>query len=78
MKHPVQGRQIFLDTTYQNGEKYTKRPQNIPNGHKVYQISIKYYKCPIHITNGHNPHFPFQGPIFRVARWYIFMPKIII
>jgi hypothetical protein len=35
----------FFGTTYQNGEKYTKFPQNIPNGyknipneHKIYQI----------------------------------------
>jgi hypothetical protein len=28
-----QGCQIFLDTKYQNVEKYTKLPQKIPNGH---------------------------------------------
>jgi hypothetical protein len=28
-----QGCQIFLGTTYQNGEKYTKGPQNLPNVH---------------------------------------------
>jgi hypothetical protein len=27
--------QIFLGATYQNGEKCTQRPQNIPNGHKI-------------------------------------------
>jgi hypothetical protein len=27
-------------------EKYTKRPQNIPNGHKIYQTAIKYTKRP--------------------------------
>jgi hypothetical protein len=32
-----QGCQIFLGTTYQNGKKYTKSPQNIPNGPKIYQ-----------------------------------------
>jgi hypothetical protein len=26
--------QIFLDATYQNRKKYTKRPQNIVNGRK--------------------------------------------
>jgi hypothetical protein len=31
-----QGCQIFLGTTYQNGTKYTKWPQNIPNGRKMY------------------------------------------
>jgi hypothetical protein len=34
---PNQGCQIFLDTIYQNGEKYTKLPQH-------YQMAIKYYK----------------------------------
>jgi hypothetical protein len=30
---------LFLaHTTYQHGEKYTKLPQNIQNGHKIYQI----------------------------------------
>jgi hypothetical protein len=24
----------------------TKLPQNIPNGHKIYQMSIKWTKCP--------------------------------
>jgi hypothetical protein len=26
--------------------KYTKWPQNIPNGHEIYQTAIKYTKCP--------------------------------
>jgi hypothetical protein len=45
-----QGCQIFLDTLYQNGEKYqmnTKYPkwsQNISNGHKISQMVIKYVK----------------------------------
>jgi hypothetical protein len=30
-----QGCQIFLGTKYQNGEKYTKLPQTIPNVHKI-------------------------------------------
>jgi hypothetical protein len=51
----LQGCQIFLGTTYQNGKnstklpyqmatKYTKWPQNIPNGHKIYQMATKYTK----------------------------------
>jgi hypothetical protein len=36
-----QGCQIFHGTIYQNGEKYTKLPQNIPNGHKIYQMAVK-------------------------------------
>jgi hypothetical protein len=31
----------FLGTIYQNGEKYTKLPQNIPSSHKIYQMVIK-------------------------------------
>jgi hypothetical protein len=36
-----QGCQIFLGTPNQNGEKYTKLPQNIPNVHSVYQMAVK-------------------------------------
>jgi hypothetical protein len=36
------GCQIFRGTIYQNGGKYTKWPQNIPNCHKIYQIALKY------------------------------------
>jgi hypothetical protein len=28
-------------TTYQKGGKYTKLPQNIPNGHDIYKIPVK-------------------------------------
>jgi hypothetical protein len=45
------GLPYFLGTTYQNGEKYTKLPQNIPNGCKIDQMSIKYTQ-----------HLPLQGP----------------
>jgi hypothetical protein len=37
----AQGCQIFLGTKYQNGEKYTKLPQNIPNGHKIFAMAVK-------------------------------------
>jgi hypothetical protein len=33
--------------------KYTKWPQNIPNGHKIYQMATKYTKWPQNIENGH-------------------------
>jgi hypothetical protein len=42
----IQGCQIYLGTTYQNGEKFTKLPQNITNGHKTYQTVVKYSKLP--------------------------------
>jgi hypothetical protein len=33
-------------TTYQNGKKHTKRPQNIPNCRRIFQMAIKYmYVC---------------------------------
>jgi hypothetical protein len=28
------------------GKKCTKWTQNVPNGHKIFQISKKYYTCP--------------------------------
>jgi hypothetical protein len=31
-----QGCQIFVGPKYQNVEKYTKLPQNIPNVHKIF------------------------------------------
>jgi hypothetical protein len=37
----MQGCQIFLGTKYQSGEKYTKLPQNIPNGPKIFPIAVK-------------------------------------
>jgi hypothetical protein len=36
-----QGCQIFLGPKYQNGDKYTKLPQNIPNGHKIFPLAVK-------------------------------------
>jgi hypothetical protein len=36
-----QGCQIFLGPKYQNGGKYTKLPQNIPNGHKLFPMAVK-------------------------------------
>jgi hypothetical protein len=32
--------------------KYTKWPQNIPNGHKIYQMATKYTKWPQNIPTG--------------------------
>jgi hypothetical protein len=31
----MQGCQIFIGTTYQNGEKFTTWPQNLPNGRNI-------------------------------------------
>jgi hypothetical protein len=33
--------QIFLGPKYQNGEKYTKLAQNIPNCHEIFPIALK-------------------------------------
>jgi hypothetical protein len=53
------GCQIFLGTTYQNGEKYTKRPQNVPNGtqnvpcdHKMYQMTTKCTEWTLNVPFG--------------------------
>jgi hypothetical protein len=40
----VQGCQIFLSTTYQNGK-------NMPNDHTIYQMATKYTKWPQNISN---------------------------
>jgi hypothetical protein len=57
------GCQIFLGIIYQNGEIYTKLPQNIPNYHKIYQMVIQDYKLSYNIPNVHK--------IFRMAIQYI-------
>jgi hypothetical protein len=36
-----QGCQIFLGTRYQNGGKYTKSIQNMPNVHKIFPMAVK-------------------------------------
>jgi hypothetical protein len=53
-RHLEQDCQIFLGATYQNGKKYTKWPQNITNGHKIYQTATIYTKWPQNLPNGHN------------------------
>jgi hypothetical protein len=52
-----QGCQIFLDTIYQKGGKYTKVPLNV-------QMVVKCTKWQYYIPNDHKiyQHFPFQGP----------------
>jgi hypothetical protein len=45
--------------------KYTKRPLNIPNGHKIYKCPLNIPCCrKIYYIHGHTifQHFPFQGP----------------
>jgi hypothetical protein len=42
------------------GEKYTKLPQNIPNGHKIYKMALKETEC-----HKIDQHLPLQDrPIF--------------
>jgi hypothetical protein len=31
----------FFGTTYQNGEEYTKLPQNVSSGNKMQQLAVK-------------------------------------
>jgi hypothetical protein len=33
-------------------EKFTKWPQNLPNGHKIYQMATKFTKWPQNLPNG--------------------------
>jgi hypothetical protein len=35
---------FFFVQYIQTGEKYTKGPQNIPYGHRIFQMAIKYTK----------------------------------
>jgi hypothetical protein len=44
ISHENQGCQIFLDPNTPKWEKYTKGPQTIPNGQKLYQNALKYSK----------------------------------
>jgi hypothetical protein len=64
VRAPDQGCQIFLGTRYQNGEKYTKWPQNIPNDLKIYQMTTKYTKWPQNIPDSHKifPMGPYNTP----------------
>jgi hypothetical protein len=58
-----QGCQIFLGATYQNGEKLTEWPQNIPNVHiinipngcKILQMATN---IPIFVTSRHSKIYP--------------------
>jgi hypothetical protein len=42
----------------------TKTGENIPNGHKLYQMAIKYFQWPLHGPNSPKiyQHFPLQDP----------------
>jgi hypothetical protein len=48
--------------------KYTRWPQNIPNGHKIYQMATKYTKWPQNIPNGHK--------IYQIPNWYFCFENI--
>jgi hypothetical protein len=67
-----QGCQIILGTTYQNGGKYAKCPQNIQNGHKLYQ------HCPLQDLRKFTQIGIFGSKIYiiwqtRAARGQLFM-----
>jgi hypothetical protein len=65
-----QGCQIFLDTRYEIGEKYTEFPQNTPKSHKI-------SKKPRNRPNGHKiyQHLPLQDPP-RITQFGIFGLKL--
>jgi hypothetical protein len=46
----LQGCQIFLGPNIPKRELYTKWPQTVPNGHKLYQLIKKYSKWSQNIT----------------------------
>jgi hypothetical protein len=81
-----QGCQIFLGTTYQNGEKYTKWPQNVPNGYRhtyiIYHLVIKRSNCPknaiiLHCKTFQNlPNFVFL--VWKYTIWQtLFLAAVI-
>jgi hypothetical protein len=47
----IQGCQIFLSTTYQDGK-------NIPNNHKIYKKAAKWTKWPQNRPKGHKIYIP--------------------
>jgi hypothetical protein len=53
-----QGCQIFLGATYQNGGIYTQWPQNVPYGHKIYQLALKFI---VQMFIKIFQHIPFQN-----------------
>jgi hypothetical protein len=67
----VQGCQIFLGTTYQNG-KNTKLPPNVPNGHKIYQSAVN-------IPNGRkifeHRSLSTQNGIFGLKMYHLATPR---
>jgi hypothetical protein len=63
-----QGCQIFLDTTYQNGGKYTT---TLPNGHKIYQMTVKYFKWLLNI-----PALSILRPSEIYPNWYFWFENV--
>jgi hypothetical protein len=66
-----QGCQIFLGPTYQNGEKYIKLPQNIPNSNKIYKMAIKYLQIS---TKYNNTAWPSKN-CQKMDFWFDIMPS---
>jgi hypothetical protein len=54
VQHTKTGKMFQKTIKKQMATKYTKWPQNIPNGHKIYQMATKYTKWPQNIPNGHS------------------------
>jgi hypothetical protein len=74
--HRIRVARFFLGQHTNTGKitmKYAKWPQNIPNGHKIYQMATTYTKWPQNIPNGHkipipnghkiHLHLPLQDPL---------------
>jgi hypothetical protein len=68
-QHTVQGCQILLGTTNQNGKKYTKMDTK-------YQTAIKYAKMTFKIPNGHEIHKSLHPQNFEIMlKLFFFLYK---
>jgi hypothetical protein len=61
---------FFLAQHAKHGKKYTKRPQNIQNDHRI-------LKCLFNLPNGRNKYqnFPFQSPPKYIKIWIFGLKK---
>jgi hypothetical protein len=73
-----QGCQIFVDTTYQNGKNIPKWKQNIPIGHKIYEMAIKWpngHKIYQHLSSQETPKCTQIGIFWIYTIWQPWFKK---
>jgi hypothetical protein len=51
-------------------KEYTKRPKNVPNGNKIYQMIVKYSKCPLNVPTFSIPR-PSKIGLFGVKMYHL-------